>query len=426
MSKALLFIGLLLFSHASVAQQYSLTYTPTIGGPNNYTTATPTSCPGTLTFTNIPQGATVDSVRVSYDFFTSMAGFGNPSAQRSYLRCLTTQTDETTLTAPTSTGIGTTNSYTRVVSIANGVLNGSLVFELHAGSADPLSFSSCTGSSNVIVANSWTVTVYTSQGSCLQPQQLQLSQQGGDSVRFSWTQPGTAVAYQLNYSPIAAPTQRTTLSSTLPQLGIGNLNQATSYRMAVRAICGAGDTSNWTPDFIFTTDTFTCVAPDSGRGISSAPGTAVLRWRARDHAQNFDVTYGLRNFTPGTGTLVNVVVPDSLVVTGLTGVNYDFWVRQYCGLSYSNWAGPFPFNLSTVGVEELSRPQLRVYPQPATDFVRVSLDQAADYVLYNLQGQALLHGRLEAGEPILSLEGLATGLYLLQIEGRQVKIIKGQ
>lgn len=425
MSKALLFIGLLLFAHGSVAQQYTLTYASNIGGPNNYTTATPTTCPGTLTFTNIPQGAMVDSVRVSYDFFTSLVGFGNAAMQRSYLRCLTTQTDEQTLTAPSNTGPGTTNSYTRIVTIANGVLNGPLVFELHAGSADPLSFSSCTGSTNVIVANSWTVTVYTSQGSCLQPQQLTLSQQGGDSVHCSWTQPSSAVGYQLKYGLASATGPIATLSSTLPQLGLGGLNQATDYRMAVRAICGAGDTSMWTPDFLFTTDTFSCAAPDSGWGFSAAPGTVVLRWRAQAHAQNFDLTYGLRNFTPGTGTLLNVIVPDSLVLSGLTAVNYDFYVRQYCGLNYSSWAGPYPFDLSTVGMQQLSQAVVRIYPQPATDFVMVLLERASEYALFNLQGKELQRGAWDAGEQRLSLETLAAGMYLLRLDGRQLKIIKG-
>ena len=79
------FVGLLGFSKVSNAQQfYTLTYSQgDIGGPANYTTATPTTCPGILTFNNIPLGMRVDSVQVSYDFFTSMAGFGNPGMQRS-------------------------------------------------------------------------------------------------------------------------------------------------------------------------------------------------------------------------------------------------------------------------------------------------------------------------------------------------------
>jgi hypothetical protein len=426
MPKFLLAICLLLITNSSLAQQYSLTYSAAIGGPNNYTTATPTACPGTLTFTNIPAGSMIDSVRVSYSFFTSMAGFGNPSMQRSYLRCLTTQTDEQTLTAPSGSGPGTTNNYTRVVTIANGVLNGPLTFELHAGSADPLSFSSCTGSANVVVANSWTVTVYTSQGSCLQPQQLALTQHGGDSVHFNWTHPGSAMAYQLRYGLASGSGSVTTLSSTQPQLGLGGLNQATEYAVAVRAICGAGDTSMWTPDLLFTTDTFSCAAPDTGWGYSAAPGTAVLYWRGQAHAQNFDLTYGPRNFTPGTGTLVNVIVPDSLVLSGLTATNYDFYVRQYCGLTYSSWAGPFAFNLSTVGLEDLVQTAVRIYPQPATDYVMVSLDRASAYTLYDLQGKELQHGKWHAGEHQLSLQNLNAGIYILELAGRRLKILKGQ
>ncbi len=160
------FVGLLGLSMVSNAQQfYTLTYSQgDIGGPANYTTATPTTCPGILTFNNIPLGMRVDSVQVSYDFFTSMAGFGNPGMQRSYLRCPTRGVDETQLTSPAGSAVGTTNSYARTVSIANGVVTGPLTLELHGGSADPLSFSSCGSSTNSILNNTWTVRVYVSSG----------------------------------------------------------------------------------------------------------------------------------------------------------------------------------------------------------------------------------------------------------------------
>jgi len=159
-------LGFLGFFQESKGQQFfTQTYSQgVIGGPANYTTATPTSCPGILTFNNIPLGMRVDSVQVSYDFFTSMVGFGNPSLQRSYLRCPTRGVDETQLTSPAGAAVGTTNSYARTVSIANGVVTGPLTLELHAGSADPLSFSSCASSTNSITNNTWTVRVYVSSG----------------------------------------------------------------------------------------------------------------------------------------------------------------------------------------------------------------------------------------------------------------------
>jgi len=117
------FVGLLGLSMVSNAQQfYTQTYSQgDIGGPANYTTATPTTCPGILTFNNIPLGMRVDSVQVSYDFFTSMVGFGNPGMQRSYLRCTTSGVDETQLTSPAGSAVGTTNSYTRTVSFLSAL-----------------------------------------------------------------------------------------------------------------------------------------------------------------------------------------------------------------------------------------------------------------------------------------------------------------
>lgn len=79
---------LLLFSvffvNTAIAQMYATTYTAgNISGPSGYTTATPTSCPGTLVINNIPNGRVIDSVVMSYTFFTTLAGFQSVVNQRS-------------------------------------------------------------------------------------------------------------------------------------------------------------------------------------------------------------------------------------------------------------------------------------------------------------------------------------------------------
>ena len=73
-----------MFVHPVFGQMYSTTYnTGDISGPSGYTTATPTSCPGTLVINNIPNGRIIDSVVMNYTFFTTLAGFQSVVNQRS-------------------------------------------------------------------------------------------------------------------------------------------------------------------------------------------------------------------------------------------------------------------------------------------------------------------------------------------------------
>ncbi|MEY3574501.1 MAG: hypothetical protein RLZZ617_1099, partial [Bacteroidota bacterium] len=63
----LVLFGLMGLSEIALAQtSYTQTYNQgDIGGPADYTLATPTICPGSMTFSNIPLGMRVDSVQVS-------------------------------------------------------------------------------------------------------------------------------------------------------------------------------------------------------------------------------------------------------------------------------------------------------------------------------------------------------------------------
>ncbi len=415
----------LLLSQLVQAQSYSQTYTAgTIGGPSNYTTPTPTSCPGIMTFSNIPVGAVIDSVQVSYQMFTSLAGFGNASLQRSYLRCPTTQVDESQLTSPSGTGVGTTNTYTRTVTIANGILNGNLVLELHAGNADPLSFSSCTGSANVVVNNSWVVTVFTSQGSCLQPTLPSITYDTGDTVRLGWTSPGLANRWQLEYGDTNASAVLTRVLVPQTQATISGFQQLSWYKARVRGICGAGDTSRWTPFLVFQTDTFSCASPDSGWGGTLAGGV-FLGWRGQLHAQRYDISYGPPGFTLGNGTNFANIINDTFVITPPPlGGALDFYVRQFCGLSYSPWAGPFRVSWSTTSVEEIGKSGLKIYPNPVQDELWLASSIAVQWEIFSITGQLIQAGTASSGLSRVDVQKLLAGLYVLRTENGHYRFVK--
>ncbi|MEM9897471.1 MAG: PKD domain-containing protein, partial [Bacteroidota bacterium] len=71
--------------------------------------------------------------------------------------------------------------------------------------------------------------------------------------------------------------------------------------------------------------------------------------------------------------------------------------------------------------------QISLVPNPAEDQVRLTLNQAVqetlDLTLYSIEGKAMLSKQLNAGSTssLIDLNGIAAGVYLLQIKGDQVQ-----
>lgn len=416
---------LLLFSvffvNTAIAQMYATTYTAgNISGPSGYTTATPTSCPGTLVINNIPNGRVIDSVVMSYTFFTTLAGFQSVVNQRSYVACPTFSSTETQLTQPNNPGPGTQVNYNRRVTIADGqTVNGPLTFIMYAGSADPAAFANCGNAQNVIMNNTWVVHVYTSNpsNSCSVPTALQTSQVGFDSAHLSWTQSTGSIAqwqiaHGLNGNPFSS--HQLNLSST-PQITLRNLQQAATHVAFVRAICGAGDTSNWSAPVTFTTDTMPCLAPDSTWWFKRGNTTATVYWTPTHPQSTVHFEHGPAGFSRGTGTLVSNLQVDSIRIFNLQAITYDYYYQVSCNLSSTSWQGPFTLNMSTASIASPITAQVRLYPQPASDFVYIEIDKSAYYRLYDPMGMLVANGFIEEGSASIDVRSATNGLYLLEL-----------
>jgi len=154
-----LLLATISFSLSSFGQSVSATYStadiPTGDGAYDAT------CNGPLTtlVVNIPAGANVTSVEVSYDITAPLAGGGYMSEQRSQIYCQETLLDEGGYSNGTG-ATGGTFSYNRPgLTLANGIsATGVLTFEMRAyrtwtGTAG------CNTTVNKVDNNTWTITV---------------------------------------------------------------------------------------------------------------------------------------------------------------------------------------------------------------------------------------------------------------------------
>lgn len=432
--KKLSLLPLLLLSTMVSAQMYTATYNlGDISGPINFTTATPTSCPGTLVINNIPNGNVIDSVRMTYNFFTTVLGFQNVINQRSFVACPTFSTTETQLTLPVVGGPGTTVSYNRRVTIADGqVVNGPLTFIMYAGSADPLAFASCSNAQNIILNGTWVVNVYTSSGgsSCELPMALQASFVGHDSAQLNWSQTNSTInSWQVTYGLVGAPFSSYSIqNSSATTTALTALQQATAYTALTRAICVSGDTSPWSAPVNFTTDTMPCLQPDSTWWFKRGNSIAAFYWSSVNPMTSVELEYGFAGFSLGSGTLIANLRNDSVRISNLQGVVYEYYLRTNCDLSQSSWMGPFSFSMaSTTSVVSPTVGLFRYYPQPVRETLTLELQMEIHYELRDLLGRLLLAGDLPAGTQQMHFGALSGGVYWLDLikdkQRNRVKIL---
>ena len=95
---------------------------------------------------------------------------------------------------------------------------------------------------------------------------------------------------------------------------------------------------------------------------------------------------------------------------------------------------PFSFSISdiqkvlfsgTTSVETIESDDIRIYPNPATTFLRISSDSINDsqYQIYSIDGRLLMSGVCRREETI-NISKLPKGLYLIKVDGKTFKIRK--
>ncbi len=101
------------------------------------------------------------------------------------------------------------------------------------------------------------------------------------TASLNWTQTGTPAQWQIKYGPTGTFTPATggtsIFTATKPYTLNPPLTVNTTYDYYVRAICGPGDTSLWSPITTFST---TCIAPtidSKADSFNCGPGAVVLK-----------------------------------------------------------------------------------------------------------------------------------------------------
>lgn len=121
----------------------------------------------------------------------------------------------------------------------------------------------------------------------------------------------------------------------------------------------------------------------------------------------------LFDFTGSNGDYLNYLqdihqmTDGRIVTTGFTGYsNTEGMQMIVCRFT----------NDDTMGIEDTKTTDFAIYPNPATGVLNIALPQGScDALFYNMQGQLVLSQPRDAFTGSISLEGLATGNYILRL-----------
>ncbi len=128
---------------------------------------------------------------------------------------------------------------------------------------------------------------------------------------------------------------------TQPLIKVGPYNQSGLYSYAAQHINSCGIYKD-TARILVNIPNINCAAPSAISTSIISCKKAQINWLKVGTLTQ--IQYGARGFIPGFGK-DTISTSDSLVLDNLEpGNEYDFWIKNYCGLDTSSWSGPFTIN----------------------------------------------------------------------------------
>lgn len=191
----------------------------------------------------------------------------------------------------------------------------------------------------------------TSEPGCNGVTDLTVTQQA-DALKINLVNGGSPLFYELSIqsAPGMNPDNTTgtsVINSAAVSLSIDSLHLFAGqvYVFYARSVCTSSEKSQWIGPKSFTISNF-CDRPYQ-LGFSAYPDGMGFDWQVKSgtNATSFQVQYGAKNFTLGSGTIVNVSSSPFTAAPLVANNNYDFYVRSSCSgsLGWSEWAGPYSY-----------------------------------------------------------------------------------
>ena len=272
----------------------------------------------------------------------------------------------------------------------------------------------------------WAVTtVTTAEHPCLAPTNVTASNVTLNGATLSWT---PAEAGQTHFEVrVSANADTTYVDANGTTADITGLYHNTEYSVAVRAVCGENNYSDWSAPITFRTATCQPVQNVTMGNITVT--TATVNWTANG-SSNYELAWGYPG-TPRDNCEHQTVNTNSYTISGLEEhTSYVVYVRSVCAEGvFSDWTDGTPFMTEReTGIEDVDNARISLYPNPASSTVTLTgIEGAAKVTVVDMNGrevytQSLSHSATQS--LTIDVSQLAQGAYFVRITGERVNAIR--
>jgi hypothetical protein len=241
----------------------------------------------------------------------------------------------------------------------------------------------------------------------------------GNTVRISWDKT-SADEWELQYGISGfAIGSGTVVPFNITSSLISGLNATNNYDFYIRTKCDEGEFSEWIGP----------ISPGSGlQGCSSPTNVSAVRsttdatkvtvsWSENADGNSWQVQYGNRGFTIGTGTILAAASSPKLISNLEGNVSYDFYVRSNCEANQNSiWVGPILVNGN--GIAACTTPSNLLATRSTTNSAEATLSWTAGggenswQIQYGIAGFTIGNGTtVNSATTTKTITGLQTTSY---------------
>lgn len=286
-----------------------------------------------------------------------------------------------------------------------------------------------------VASNGWsdwsdTLLFTTDSVRCRMPQDLMSTDIGNSTATFSWTATGAATSWEVH---VFNSTYDRTFTSSSNSYTVTGLSYGTNYRVCVRSMCDASNTSEWTDTLMITTGS--CF-PVGNVVASLALHEAQIDWtEGTSSTGRWEVHYGLAGFAAGQEIgVIPVSGTPQAMLTGLdSATTYTAKVRTMCDDDRVSEFKTVTFTTlqgQTQGISPAGQVRVQVYPNPATSVATIAISGVEGSVKVAVMG---VDGRILQSftkdcpadcELAVDVEGLAVGTYMVRVYNDRFDIVR--